>query len=1514
VVAEPEPPKARAGDDLTVTVGQVVSFEGSSSTPTRPAADYHWLLGDGDQAEGIKVGHVYTLAGTYTATLTVAQSGGGSVTDTVKVVVRPQPPASGPVGAITTVRSATGALVSGALVVIEHLDGTTWRALTESTGIARIPDLADGSYRVYAVTPTGFAEGRVVIRNGSGTIELTLGRLELGVASLTAEEMTRAEIVAAGIDPDDPANNRVTRFSAVIAFEGIDLPDLDFCGFVNDDGEFVGSTGTCNGVTTFTCTTTCGWVAGGGGGGGGGGVAVYVSADIIEDTPNLFFLVIPGETRYLKQFWEVTMAVTNLGSPSLSFVGGSAQLSLPAGLSLAPTDEPQSLVHAMPPIAGGETKSTTWIVRGDAAGSYHLSALYNARLDPVDVPVALLARTRDPVTVAGPADLKLVVDTPDPAYAFLPFAVRLGLRNDGDSPIYNAGISVDLNAQDSFACGPGETRTRSTDEIQPGQTVFFDPFVYIPFRTGVFDREHSMVRQASGESNGPDVLLSHENELGPDDVYSVTSEAEVGGALVQWASVPGATGYRIFVLDELGVCSGADEPVAEVPAGTLQHRVPLGPGVEKYVVIRTVLADSSSIYHRVILIEGLADTDGDGIADINDNCVDVPNEDQRDSDHDGVGDACEVPEVDTDGDGIFDENDNCPEVYNPGAGQTNDDDADGAGDVCDPFESGLLPSGIDTRLLQPGDILLWRNKDSSETWLGDTYFTHAAIFLGFLNLDPNDPSDPDQEAVYADAMPARGDEDVAIRNIRDNEFGASPSDDAEIFAVARPNLAESSRQAAASWTFNRLLTKGAAESANQSGIRWQAPGLGYSLFALPDRYYCSSLVHAAYEEGAGVKLEGKDEWWHLPDQAYVTPDDLIKNDIGFTYILQPSGIGAVVSAHSPVHVLVTDPQGRRTGYAPDGTYYQEIPGSIWRRTDGTPDGSFEGPRFGLPAPETEGAESVSAPGMTAEWTVTISAFDDGPYGLVFAGVDAASTPFAMRRDAADGEVTTYGLDELDGPTIDDVADQQIDELAPLAIPLVAHDSDAGQTLTFDLVEGPDGLTVSAAGEIAWTPTEGQGPGTYRVVASVSDDGDPSQSDRVAFDVAVAEVNSAPTIAPIDDGTIAAGTTLEVKALGSDADLPANDLLYALEASPTGASIDPASGEIEWATSATTLGQHTFTVRVTDDGSPARHVDETFTVTVEEPPNVAPTARDDTATTAEDNAITIDVLANDEDDDGDDLAVTGTSGVDAGASATVTATNGVRYTPAPNATGTDTFSYTVSDGEDTATASVTVTITPVNDAPTIVVSAARSCSVPVDGGAFDLTLADVDTPSASLVLSGSSSNTGLVPTASVTFGGTGAARTVAIGITGKKPTGRSTITIAASDGGASATATVEVIVGGAKDDVLTGTAGADLIAGLAGDDSLSGLDGIDLLCGGVGRDLLAGGAGGDLLDGGDKGDILRGEAGNDRLLGGEGDDRLEGGADDDTLTGGVGRDAFSGGPGTDVETDFSARDRDTHDGT
>ena len=84
------------------------------------------------------------------------------------------------------------------------------------------------------------------------------------------------------------------------------------------------------------------------------------------------------------------------------------------------------------------------------------------------------------------------------------------------------------------------------------------------------------------------------------------------------------------------------------------------------------------------------DADGDSVCNDVDNCLDAYNPDQSDSDQDGAGDVCDtddpcpprdgVPNGDRDGDGVCDLDDNCPANPNP---DQSDRDRDGIGDVCD---------------------------------------------------------------------------------------------------------------------------------------------------------------------------------------------------------------------------------------------------------------------------------------------------------------------------------------------------------------------------------------------------------------------------------------------------------------------------------------------------------------------------------------------------------------------------------------------------------------------------------------------------------------------------------------------------------------------------------------------------------------------------------------------------------------------------------------------------------------
>ncbi len=252
-------------------------------------------------------------------------------------------------------------------------------------------------------------------------------------------------------------------------------------------------------------------------------------------------------------------------------------------------------------------------------------------------------------------------------------------------------------------------------------------------------------------------------------------------------------------------------------------------------------------------------------------------------------------------------------------------------------------------------------------------------------------------------------------------------------------------------------------------------------------------------------------------------------------------------------------------------------------------------------------------------------------------------------------------------------------------------------------------------------------------------------------------------------------------------------------------------------------------------------------------NRAPIANGDGAVTNEDTAVTVNVLGNDSDPDGDPISVLDIPVPPLHGTATIVP-GGIQYVPAANYFGPDSFTYRITDGAAySAPASVSINVLPVNDAPTIAVvvlggTSACNNATALPAGTIALALDDVETAVGALLLSRVSSTTKVLATAGITFGGDGSARSMTATGTGTK--GSSTISVTVSDrAGGSAQVAVRFTVGTGVGNTLNGTTGADMLFGLGGNDTLRGNAGVDLLCGGEGNDNLTGGTEADFFSGG-----------------------------------------------------------------
>ncbi|OQU02769.1 RTX toxin, partial [Vibrio parahaemolyticus] len=269
-----------------------------------------------------------------------------------------------------------------------------------------------------------------------------------------------------------------------------------------------------------------------------------------------------------------------------------------------------------------------------------------------------------------------------------------------------------------------------------------------------------------------------------------------------------------------------------------------------------------------------------------------------------------------------------------------------------------------------------------------------------------------------------------------------------------------------------------------------------------------------------------------------------------------------------------------------------------------------------------------------------------------------------------------------------------------------------------------------------------GDGTWTFTPQIDDDTEVSFTFDIIDDEDLVVSGSANLdILPINDApnakndviTTEEDTAVTIDVLVNDSDVEGDALSIQSASVPSEqGSVDIVDGKLVFTPAENFNGEATITYIVTD-GDLTDEANVTVTVT---PVNDSPVAVDDTVSTQEDTAVTIDVLPNDSDVDGDKLSIESASVPKE--QGTVEVVNGkLVFTPAENFNGDAEITYTVTDGQLTDEAKVTVTVNPVNDAPTIKVDAVESITedaVSTDTVLATLTVRDTDTPEDQLTVS------------------------------------------------------------------------------------------------------------------------------------------------------------------------------------
>lgn len=417
------------------------------------------------------------------------------------------------------------------------------------------------------------------------------------------------------------------------------------------------------------------------------------------------------------------------------------------------------------------------------------------------------------------------------------------------------------------------------------------------------------------------------------------------------------------------------------------------------------------------------------------------------------------------------------------------------------------------------------------------------------------------------------------------------------------------------------------------------------------------------------------------------------------------------------------------------------------------------------------------------------------------------------------------------------------------------DGDALQIVAVNALAGGT-ATLNGDGNVIFTPTGAVGD-FVSVTYTVSDEN--GNQSTTAFTGTLAERQP---LTAIDDqfaGTENTPITLPLATLlandQNSAENPATIIKF-FDVNNGRVSFNTA-GDVVFTPAAGFSGDASFTYRASNQNGGEDTA--TVTITIEaDATNAAPDANDDSGLQLdEDSSLTIPaatLLANDSDPDGDTLTITEVGAAQNG-NVMLTPGGDVIFTPNADYNGPASFAYSISDGNGgTAIATASLTITPVNDAPTDLVISATDIEENSSAGTLigELSVSDIDDgDSASFAITGGSGASLFEITDNELRLAQGSILDFEI------DTSYSLEVEATDQGGLTTTQLLtinilDVLEGGAT---ITGTSSRDILQGSESGETINGLGGHDDIFGNGGDDTLIGGSGADLLDGGSGNDTV-----------------------------------------------------------
>ena len=399
----------------TVVVGSEYMFDATGSTDDTEIVSYSFDFGDGTAVvknERGKTLHIFDKTGKYKVTVSVTDSDGNTAKLTKEITVTSREL----VGTVNVLlKDEKGNVLPNTDAYIDLGEEEQQHAFTDSNGLA-VFEAPIGTHIVSSYKKDYLPVKQNISVTGKETcVTLVLVNEPIVTGEFEIHKMTFDEIVAAGIDINAAENRNVVKINVTLVYEREPIHSVIYWNgkTAKSDPIYVK---TSSGTRKLTPCV----------------IGSSNSSLTKAEDPTIVYLDVPVEFSYLKEFFSVSLHIINHASSDFSLLDNTVTLNVPDGLSVVKTNslEPKASVY-IDEIKGQTQKTIKWILRGDKAGTYDISADFLGMLSYFNEPISAKFVADNPIEVHNASTIDVEIEAADHNYGSKVF-YNIIVENKGD--------------------------------------------------------------------------------------------------------------------------------------------------------------------------------------------------------------------------------------------------------------------------------------------------------------------------------------------------------------------------------------------------------------------------------------------------------------------------------------------------------------------------------------------------------------------------------------------------------------------------------------------------------------------------------------------------------------------------------------------------------------------------------------------------------------------------------------------------------------------------------------------------------------------------------------------------------------------------------------------------------------------------------------------------------------------------------------------------------------------------